>query len=75
MLENISNRIKEYGILHKIPNNKNMSIRKGNEPEDAKSTILDFIGDLKDNIFDSEEEQGDLCWQNSFSKGCILKEL
>ena len=45
-----------------------MSIRKGNEPEDAKSTILDFIGDLKDNIFDSEEEQGDLMLAEFFFK-------
>lgn len=45
-----------------------MSIRKGSEPEDAKSTILDFIGDLKDNIFDSEEEQGDLMLVEFFFK-------
>ena len=37
-----------------------MSLKKGNEPDDAKNTVLDFIGDLKDNIFDREEEKGDL---------------
>jgi len=37
-----------------------MSFKNGNEPEDAKNTILELIGDLKDNIFDQEEERGDL---------------
>ena len=37
-----------------------MSSKNGNEPEDARNTILELIGDLKDNIFDREDEKGDL---------------
>ena len=45
-----------------------MSDRKGNEPEDIKNTILELIGDLKDNIFESEEEKGDLMLVEFFFK-------
>ena len=38
------------------------------EPEDAKTTILELIRDLKDNIFSTEDEQGDLMVVEFFFK-------
>ena len=37
-----------------------MALKNGNEPEDSKNTILELIADLKDTIFDREDEKGDL---------------
>jgi hypothetical protein len=41
---------------------------KGKDAEYAKTTVLELIGDLKDNIFDRSDEKGDLMLVEFFFK-------